>query len=150
MKFINLVLIVFLAVSVSFAQKLGKEITTKKVTKISKILENPEKFVGKKVLVEGKVLEVCQMAGCWMDLKSDKKDAKIKVKVKDGEIVFPQEAVGKTALVEGEVYKIEMTQEEAIEWEKHMAEENGKTFDAAAITGPVTRYQIKGLGAVIK
>ena len=35
-------------------KKYGKEITLKEKTPISKIIENPESFVGKKVLVEGK------------------------------------------------------------------------------------------------
>ncbi|MCK7529458.1 MAG: sialidase family protein [Ignavibacteriales bacterium] len=35
--------------------------------------------------------------------------------MKDGEIVFPVEAKGSTALVEGKVYKIELTQEKAIQ-----------------------------------
>jgi hypothetical protein len=31
-----------------------------------------------------------------------------------------------------------------------MAEDAGKEFDSSAITGPVTIYQIRGTGAVIK
>jgi response regulator RpfG family c-di-GMP phosphodiesterase len=53
------------------------------------------------------------------------------------------------ALVEGKVYKIELTQEEAIEYFEHIAEESGKEFDPSTVTGPVTLYQIKGLGAEI-
>lgn len=134
-----------------FAQteKYGKEITVKEKTSISKILEAPEQFVGKDVLVEGEVLEVCAMAGCWMELKSDAENQKIKIKVKDGYIVFPTEAKGKTALVEGTVYKIELTKEEAVEYYEHVAEEQGTEFDASTVTGPVTLYQIKGLGAEI-
>ncbi|RKY92209.1 MAG: DUF4920 domain-containing protein, partial [Ignavibacteriae bacterium] len=74
---------------------------------------------------------------------------KIKVKVKDGEIVFPEEAIGKNALVEGKVYKIELTVEEALEYYEHQAEETGDEFDPATVTEAVTIYQIKGLGAEI-
>jgi len=87
--------------------------------------------------------------GCWMELKSDDGDRMIKVKVKDGEIVFPVEAKGSTALVEGKVYKIELTKEKAIEHFEHVAEEKGEKFDPSSITGPMTIYQIKGLGAEI-
>jgi hypothetical protein len=31
-----------------------------------------------------------------------------------------------------------------------MAEDAGKEFDSTAVTGPMTLYQIKGLGAEIK
>ena len=132
------------------ANKYGKEITLKNKTRISEILANPQKYIGKTVLVEGTVVAVCEKKGCWMELSSDKKFQKIKIKVKDGEIIFPLEEKGKTALVEGVVYEIKMTKEQAIEAAKNEAEEHGKKFDPSSVTGPVTLYQIKGLGAVIK
>jgi hypothetical protein len=52
-------------------------------------------------------------------------------------------------LVEGKVYKLDLTQEEAVEYFKHIAEESNKEFDPATVTGPMTIYQIKGLGAEI-
>jgi len=161
MKSISFVLILFVMnIGFIFAQtdneKLGSEITLTEKTKISDILANPENFLDKTVLVEGKVVEVCPHMGCWMDLKSDLSEGesasvneKIKVKVKDGEIVFPVEAKGKTALVEGKVYKIELTEEEAVEYFKHIADESDKEFDPASVSGPMTIYQIKGLGAEI-
>ena len=84
-----------------------------------------------------------------MELKSDAKNQNIKIKVKDGDIVFPVEAKGKSAIVEGNVYKIELTKEEAVEYYEHAATEQGTEFDAATVTGPVTFYQIKGIGAEI-
>lgn len=130
--------------------KYGKKLTLKEKTKISKILDNPKDFVGKKVLIEGNVVGVCEKRGCWIELASDKPYQKIKVKVNDGEIVFPLEEKGKTALVEGEVYEIKQTKEQALKQAKHEAEEHGKEFDPSSVKGPVTYYQIKGLGAVIK
>lgn len=148
----KLLVLLFLFVAVtSFSQndKYGKEISLKEKTTISKILSQPEEFVGKTVLVEGEILEVCAMAGCWMELKSDAENQKVKIKVKDGDIVFPVEAKGKNALVEGIVYKIELTKEEAIEYYEHVAAEQGTEFDTATVTGPITLYQIKGIGAEI-
>jgi len=134
----------------SFAQvKLGKELTLNEKTKISGILSNPTDYIGKKVLVEGEVLAVCKMAGCWMEV-TDENEKKIRVKVKDGEIVFPEEAIGKTAVVEGEVYKIELDEEQAKNYLEHMAEDAGEEFDESSVKGPMTLYQIKGFGAVIQ
>lgn len=153
MKIISSILFAILVYGFTFAQseeqKLGSEITLTEKTKISEILANPESFIDKVVLVEGEVLDVCPNMGCWMELKSDSESGKIKIKVKDGEIVFPVEAIGKTALVEGKVYKLDLTQEEATEYFKHIAEESGKEFDESTVTGPMTIYQIKGLGAEI-
>jgi len=134
--------------SVAQSEKYGKEIELKEKTLISEILANPVDFVGKTVLVEGEVGDVCTMAGCWMKLKSDQ-EGEIRIKVKDGEIVFPVEATGSTALVEGTVYAIEFTHEEAVEYLKHMAEDAGQEFDESTVTGPMTIYQIRGLGAEI-
>lgn len=152
-QLLYLLLSTLLIITVSFADddkvKYGKEITLEEKTKISEILQDPESFLDEIVLVEGEVLDVCPMAGCWIELSSDVEDEKIKVKVKDGEIVFPMEAKGSTAVVEGKVYKIELTKERAISYYEHMAEEKGEKFDPASVTGPVTIYQIKGIGAEI-
>ncbi|MCU0414500.1 MAG: DUF4920 domain-containing protein [Ignavibacteriaceae bacterium] len=149
-----LISVLLFSIGFSFAQtddtNLGAEITLTEKTKISEILADPEAYLDKTVLVEGEILDVCPMMGCWMELKSDDGEGKIKVKVKDGDIVFPVEAKGSTALVEGKVYKIELTQEKAIEHFQHVAEEKGEEFDPSTITGPITIYQIKGLGAVIE
>lgn len=143
-------LILISSFTLAQTEKFGREITLTEKTKISEIINNPEEFVGKTVLVEGEVLDVCATAGCWMELKSDDETGKIKIKVRDGDIVFPMSAKGKNAIVEGTVYKIELTKEEAIEYYEHLAEEAGKEFDPSTVTGPVTIYQIKGLGAEIQ
>ncbi len=145
-----LVLLFVATINNAAGNKYGKEITLKEKTKISAILAEPQKYLGKTVLVEGTVVAVCKKRGCWIDLASDKKFQQIKIKVNDGEIIFPMEESGKTALVEGTVYEIKMTKEEALEKAKHQAEEHGTKFDPESVKGPVTLYQIKGLGAVIK
>lgn len=129
-------------------EKFGKELTLEDKTEISEIISNPSEYLGKKVLIEGEIVSVCQMAGCWMEV-SNKEGEKIRVKVKDGEIVFPTEAIGKTALVEGDVYKIDLDEEQARDFLEHMAEDAGQEFDPSTVTGPVTIYQLKGWGAVI-
>ncbi len=128
----------------------GKKLSLKETTKVSKILEKPESFVGKKVLINGTIVDVCSKRGCWIEVASDKPYEKIKVKVNDGEIVFPITAKGKTVTVEGEVYVFNLTKDQVIEKMKHEAEEHGTEFDPETVTGPMTIYQIKGHGAVIK
>lgn len=149
-KFVILFLLFIIVTAFSQSDKYGKEISLTEKTSISKILAQPEEYVGKTVLVEGEILEVCAMAGCWMELKSDTENQKVKIKVKDGDIVFPLEAKGKSALVEGTVYQIDLTKEEAIEYYKHVAAEQGTEFDAETVTRPITLYQIKGIGAEIE
>lgn len=153
MKIKLIITVIFLGCGLIFAQteetNLGTEITLTEKTKISDILADPDSYLDKTVLVEGEILDVCPMMGCWMELKSDDGEGMIKVKVKDGDIVFPVDAIGDNAVVQGTVYKIDLTQDEAVDYFEHLAEESGEDFDPSNITGPMTIYQIKGLGAEI-
>ena len=153
MKTMLIVLFVFISCSLVFSQseeeKLGEGITLTEKTSIADILSDPESFLDQVVLIEGEVVDVCPKMGCWMELKSDSEEKIIKVKVKDGDIVFPMEAIGKTAVVEGKVYKIELTEEDAVGYMEHLAEEKGQEFDPSTVKGPMTIYQIKGIGAEI-
>ncbi len=153
-RILKLLFITFISANIVFAiiddkDKYGEDITLKEKTNISDILSNPEVYLDKAVLVEGEILDVCPKLGCWMEIKSDVEGEKIKVKFKDGEIVFPVEAKGKNALVEGKVYKIDLTVDEAVEYYQHQAEERGEEFDPSTVTEVVTIYQIKGIGAEI-
>lgn len=139
-----------LTLSASASQPLGKPLALKERTPIAELASKPEKYLDRMVQVRGKVVEVCEKMGCWMNLVDPETNARVRIKVKDGEIVFPKEAIGKMAVAEGRFVKIELTREQAIERAKHEAEENNKPFDPASITGPVTIYQIQGTGAVIE
>ena len=130
-------------------KKLGKPLTLKQQSSISQIVADPASFEGKIVQVKGKVSEVCEMMGCWMTIADAESGKHIKVKVKDGEIVFPKDAIGKTAIAEGKLVKLSLTKEQAIAQAKHEAEEQGRTFNPESVTGPVEIYQIQGSGAVI-
>ncbi len=128
----------------------GKPLTLSKITKVSHIMANPGDFIGKTVLVKGVVVNVCSHRGCWMDIASDAPFEKIRIKVADGEIVFPLDAKGKEALVEGVLEKLEFTKEQIIQWRRHHAEKHGETFDPGSVTSGETHYRIRGTGAVIK
>lgn len=130
--------------------KFGAPLTLDVVTPVSEINKHPEKYLGKRVLIEGLVIDVCAARGCWLDIASDLPFEKIKVKVVDGEIVFPMEAKGRLARVEGIAEEMKLTQEQAIRMGKHHAEEQGTTFDPSTITGPVNFYRLRGLGAEIQ
>lgn len=136
-----------------FAQngkKYGSKLTLKEKTSISAIQENPEKYVGKTVLVEGLIVDVCEARGCWIDIASDKEFDKMRLKVDDGVIVFPMDEKGKMVMAEGVVEKIVQTKEQLIEYGKHHAKEHGTTFDPATVTKGKTTYRLKGVGAVVK
>ncbi len=155
--------ILFLFSSVLFAEKgkkYGNGVSLKETTKISTILENPKSFVGKKVLVSGTIVGVCAHKGCWIDVAGDKEFEKIKIKVNDGEIVFPLTAKGKSVLVEGIVEEIIIPKEQvatktAETVEKNKNEKTMKTMEncdncSESENKSEKIYRIKGTGAIIK
>lgn len=112
---------VLTSVSYSGSNKYRKEITVKEKTKISDILSQPKKFNGKRVLVEGRVVDVCTNQGCWIMILEGKDPEPIRFKVDDGVIVFPVEDKGGTVRAQGVVSAKEYTKEELIEQAKHHA-----------------------------
>ena len=131
-------------------QKLGKPLALGETTPLAQIEAHPEKYVGKLVQVRGRVSEVCQAMGCWMNIVDPVGERSIRIKVNDGEIVFPESAVGKMAVAEGRLVKLELTREEAVAQAQHEAEEQGRKFDPKSIRKGVTMYMLQGAGAVIR
>ena len=132
------------------AKTYGKPLTVKETTKVSDILARPEQYQGKRVKVEGAVVDVCKMRGCWIRIAGDKDFESIQFKVDDGVIVFPVTARGKTALVEGVVSVATQSVEEQRTHGEHMAKEQGTKFDPKSVTGPKTVVLLKGEGAEIR
>jgi len=142
-------LLVSAALAMAAAVSLGKPLTLKEPISIQKLMSAPEQYLGKTVQVKGKVADVCQMMGCWMELVEPGQGARVRIKVEDGVIVFPKDSVGKTAVAEGVFSKLVMTREEAIEQAQHEAEANNRKFDPATIKSGVTIYQVEGTGATL-
>jgi hypothetical protein len=129
--------------------KLGAPLTLNEPLSVGKITAAPDTYVGKTVQVKGKVTEVCQMMGCWMNLADADTRTLLKIKVNDGDIVFPKDSIGKMAVAEGKLVKIELTREQAIEKAKHEAEEQGRKFKPSSVKSGVIIYQVQGTGALI-
>lgn len=132
------------------AKTFGAGVTLPKMTQVSDIMNNPKEYVGKTVKIKGLVVDVCAKRGCWLYISGDKPFQKIQIKVDDGVIVFPMSARGKVATVEGVVEKLEMTDEEAIAYHKHLAEERGQKFNPASVKGNEATYRIRGTGSEVE
>lgn len=146
-----LILICLLSFSLpAFAKTFGDGIQVAAPTPVSELLEKGDDYVGKRVQVQGLIVDVCESRGCWVYVAGDKPFEKIRVKVKDGEIVFPLEARGQQAKVEGILEKFDLSREEVIARKRHHAEEQGESFDPTTITSGETFYQLRGLGAEIE
>lgn len=140
---------VFAFTAAAADEKLGAPLTIKEQTPIADLMAKPVRFVGRTVQVKGKVTDVCQKMGCWMMLTDTATGAKVRIKVDDGEMVFPKDSVGKIAIAEGTFTETRLTREQAVERARHQAEEQGRKFDPSTVKGPVTSYQVQGSGAII-
>lgn len=142
-------LLVFVALPAPASETtLGAGVTLTQSTSVAKILADPDAWAGKRVRIEGKVLDVCSMAGCWMEIEEAESRARLRVKVDDGVIVFPASAKGQPAAAEGTVELIPMDKEQYTRWLAHLAEELGKPFDPSSVgEGPYRIVQLRGTGA---
>ena len=84
---------------------LGAGVAIEESTSIAAILADPDAWIGKRVRIEGGVLDVCPMKGCWVSVGND--EANLRVKVEDDVIVFPADSKGRIVAAEGVVEAIE-------------------------------------------
>ncbi len=117
---------------------------------IDALLADPKAHVGKTVRVEGQIVDVCPKRGCWMDLAGTGVGQKVRFKVTDGEMVFPVDAKGKYAVVEGVVAVNELSLEDSKEYVAYQHREYGADRDPATVTEPMVVVRIDGLGAVLR
>lgn len=128
----------------------GAGVDLPEATRIADILANPDAYIGKIVRVEGGVLDVCPMKGCWMEIGEPGES--LRIKVEDDVIVFPAGAKGRVASAQGKVEAVEMTRDAYLSWLAHLAEERGESFDPDGIDvgpGPHRLIRIQGSGARI-
>ena len=129
--------------------RLGKPVELKHAITVADLMSAPARRAGKTVQVKGKITETCERMGCWMNLSDETSGKRVRVKVNDGEIVFPKTAVGKMAVAQGKLVKLELTREQAGAAARHEAEEQNRKFDPASVKTGTTVYQIQGEGAII-
>jgi hypothetical protein len=128
----------------------GERPTLTDTTRVSAILDSPQVWLGKRVLVAGTAVEVCEERGCWLQLSSDREHQTIKVKVEDGVIIFPMSARGHRAVVEGVVEMVALAADAARAQARKHAGEMGLPFDSTAVYEATTTYQLRGTGAFIE
>ncbi len=134
----TLTLTAFTAVATSF----GGPVDKTKLVDVADILAKPQSYLQQQVTVKGTVAAVCQKKGCWMQLASDANHPTFRIKVKDGDMVFPVSAKGKTAYASGKLDPIEMDLESTRDYLAHKAEEQGEAFDPQSVTEAITLYQL--------
>lgn len=129
----------------------GAPLTLSESTPVATLLDHPQEHAGKSVRVEGTVIDVCAKAGCWLEIQAGEGERSLRVKVKDGEIVFPTSARGHRAVAEGTFESRELDRAAYLSRARHLAEEQGRKFDEASVVGdgPFQVHQLAGRAAEI-
>lgn len=146
--------LIFVSLFISYSafadQVFGKGANITSVTKISDILATPNEYMEKEVTIQGTIVKVCKKRGCWMSLTSDKKFQTFRVKVRDGDMVFPMTAMGKTAYATGELQAFPLSLERTKQYLAYQAQEQQEEFDPESVTEAITVYQLSPNGVTIK
>jgi len=130
----------------------GDDFNYDSIQSMPSLINNANQFLDKQIVTEGKIVDVCPMKGCWIEIKDSDSDQIIRVKVQDDVIIFPQDSKEKKVIVNGVFTKIEFTEDQAIKWKIHLAEEKGLKLEESDVTldsSDLIEYRIKGLGAKI-
>ncbi len=127
----------------------GKGVSAPDTVLVSALLAHPDDYVGQTIRVKGTAVGVCAHRGCWINVASDVEGDVVRVKVKDGEIVFPPEIVGDTVVAEGVWTANKLDLETTKKVCANEAKNAGEEFDPESVTACKTLYQLSGTGAVV-
>ena len=130
----------------------GSLIDISKSHSIDELINNAENYLNTEVLISGTILEVCPMRGCWISVQDKDSPADIRVKVTDGQIVFPLSGKGRKVDVQGIFSKLIFNEEQARQWKVHLAEEKGVQLsleDVEIEPSDLYEYRIIGKSATI-
>ncbi|BCV67738.1 DUF4920 domain-containing protein [Shewanella carassii] len=134
----------------SATDKFGEPVDMNLFMPISTLMAAPDDYIGQELTVEGTIVSVCSKRGCWMELATDDSFDRLKVKVRDGEMVFPVSARGLKAYATGEFKAIKLNIEETRAFLGHQAEQHNKPFDPESVTQGLTFYQLQPYGVEIR
>ena len=124
----------------------GEPLTDAKAVKATKLEKAMDGKETSQLKLDGTILEVCQMKGCWMTVETGK-GQEIRVTFKDYGFFVPKDIAGKKAVFEGEA-KMETVDVATL---KHYAEDAGKSKEEiAAITKPETQLTFVASGVEIE
>jgi len=139
----------------------GAGVTLDTPVAIGTLIQDPDTYVGKPVRIDGVVTSVCKKRGCWMQVTDPDTGNGIRMKVEDGAMVFPLEAMGQKASAEGIFRAIKLTPEQVEKMSSSLSDQHAKEHSAkdgadhkegeSCKPKPIqdTIFQLEGTGAII-
>lgn len=104
---------VIIAAVISSCSNTGKKEASSKVEDSSKavkvefasLIENPDSYIGKNIIVEGKVIHVCTETGKKLFIVGENPDISLYIAAGENMSKFPMELLGSNVVVEGVIAK---------------------------------------------
>jgi hypothetical protein len=122
-------------------EHIGERVEPREIVHYAAVDANPPAFLEKTILVEAKVVAVCQNAGCWMQVEDGGKTVMVKWFTDcGGKYAFPKDLAGKRVLIQGAYHPKKMTAAEI----EHRSEEAGKQLAV-----PADGYELNASAIVV-
>jgi len=100
------------------SETFGAEMTMTESTTLAEVYQNPDKYSGKEIRLEGTITEVCEKKGCWFKMTDG--ENVLTVRFKDYGFFVPKDAAKSTATIQG-IFETEV--DEHVEQEAHEQKE---------------------------
>jgi hypothetical protein len=124
----------------------GEKITPEGAVKAEQLKEKLANHDSLAMKVEGKIMDVCQKKGCWMEMQVGDGES-MRVTFKDYAFFVPKDASGKTVIMDGYAYNKVTTVAEL----RHYAEDGGKSKEEIEkITEAESELVFEANGVIIK
>lgn len=127
----------------------GNSVDKSLLVNISTLLASPDEYLDKTITVSGTIVGVCSHRGCWVDLASDARFEKLRIKVRDGDMVFPMHTKGRKALATGKLQAIQLSLAQTKQYKASLAKRQGKSLNTDEITEAMAIYQLSPEGVSI-
>jgi hypothetical protein len=101
---------------------------------LSALIADPQPYAGKVIETRGKVSQVCQAAGCWMELAAAGTDERVRTPMAGHAFFLPKTVVGKDARVQGRVELIALSDAAKQHLEAEGARETSSTLSLSALS----------------
>ena len=132
--------------SVTETGSFGKAITEENATPLSELSQKLNGLDSLQIKVQGKISDVCQKKGCWMDMDLGNGQT-MKVTFRDYGFFVPKDATGKNAVMEGIAFLDTLSIDEL----RHYAQDGGATqAEIDSIQKPEMEISFVADGVVIK
>ncbi len=126
--------------------KRGEPIGKAKKISLEKAINDPAKYSGKLVQVEGVIVRSCKMKGCWAELAAKSDGKSVRVTMKDHAFFIPLQSAGAMARAEG-VFTFKTLTKAQVD---HLINDDGAKFDNRNSDGTVNEVSFVASGIELK